>query len=310
VSEAPQKRIVCALLARQNPGTHGWGYTDSQDALEPTCLALLATRKWRNTESANTLDFLERLQRPDGSWCAFAGDDESACWTTALAVIALLHADGMRARVESAVQWLLNARGRESRWLWRFKFRTVDTTVRFNPEKFGWGWISGTLSWVIPTALVMIALQQAQSRGWGESSGIEERVRLGAEMLLDRACLGGGWNAGNSVVHGVPLGPHLDSTAIALLALRRSRAELVVRQSLRVLQQGMSRCPAPHSVAWAILALAAYRRAWPELNCTVAAGAERLVNLIGAEPLSTDSCVLAVSALALDAVSGENVMLT
>lgn len=169
MSEAPHGRIVTALLARQNPGTHGWGYTESQDAFEPTCLALLATRRWRNAESANTLDFVERLQRPDGSWCAFAGHNESVGWTTALAVIALLHADGARARVECAIQWLLNSRGQESHRLWRFKFRTVDTAVRFNPEKFGWGWINGTLSWVIPTALAMIALQQAQSCGVGRS---------------------------------------------------------------------------------------------------------------------------------------------
>jgi hypothetical protein len=305
VSEAPHRRIVTALLARQNPGTHGWGYTESQDALEPTCLALLAARQWRSADWKDALQHLQHMQRSDGSWCAFVGDDESACWTTALAVIALLHADGVRARVESAIQWLLNSRGQESHWSWRFKFRTVDTAVRFNPEKFGWGWVNGTLSWVIPTALAMIALQQAQSRGWGESSGIQERVRLGAEMLLDRACLGGGWNAGNSVVYGVPLGPHLDATAIALLALRRYHAEPMVRESMWLLQERVNRCPSPYSVAWAILALAAYREAWPELDCTVAAGAERLVNLIGTEPLCRGSCVLAVSALALDAVSGD-----
>jgi hypothetical protein len=32
-------------------------------------------------------------------------------------------------------------------------------------------------------------------------------------MLLDRMCPGGGWNAGNSVVYGVPLTPHIDATA-------------------------------------------------------------------------------------------------
>jgi hypothetical protein len=39
-------------------------------------------------------------------------------------------------------------------------------------------------------------------------------------MLLDRACPGGGWNAGNGVVYGTALAPHPDDTAIALLALR------------------------------------------------------------------------------------------
>ena len=307
MGEAPHRRIVTALLARQNPGTHGWSYADGQDAIEPICLALLATRRWCNVESAVVL--LERLQRPDGGWGAFAGHDESACWTTALAVITLLRADGVRARVESAIQWLLNSRGQESHWLWRFKFQTLDTAVRFNPEKSGWGWINGTVSWVIPTALAMIALQQAQSRGVGNSRRIEERIRLGAEMLLDRECPGGGWNAGNSVVYGVPLRPHVDATAIALLALRRYHGEAVVHESMRLLQERVNRCPSRYSVAWAVLALAAYRQAWPELDCTVAVAAERLVELLSAKPLSTDNCVLALSALALDAANGETVML-
>jgi hypothetical protein len=37
-------------------------------------------------------------------------------------------------------------------------------------------------------------------------------------MLLDRACVGGGWNSGNSVVYGLPLLPHVEATAIALCA--------------------------------------------------------------------------------------------
>jgi hypothetical protein len=35
------------------------------------------------------------------------------------------------------------------------------------------------------------------------SDVLEERIRLGVEMLLDRACVDGGWNSGNSVVYGV-----------------------------------------------------------------------------------------------------------
>jgi hypothetical protein len=33
-------------------------------------------------------------------------------------------------------------------------------------------------------------------------------------------CPGGGWNAGNSVVYGVALAPHIDATSIALAGLR------------------------------------------------------------------------------------------
>ncbi len=66
----------------------------------------------------------------------------------------------------SGIQWLLNARGREANWLWRWKLRTFDNKVQFDPAKFGWSWVSGTTSWVIPTAFALIALQQARQRGY------------------------------------------------------------------------------------------------------------------------------------------------
>ena len=50
-------------------------------------------------------------------------------------------------------------------------------------------------------------------------SRVQFRSRA-ASRVLDRACPDGGWNAGNGVVYGVPLAPHLDDTAIALLALQ------------------------------------------------------------------------------------------
>src|SRR5688572_23685288 len=39
-------------------------------------------------------------------------------------------------------------------------------------------------------------------------------IQLGAEMLVDRACLGVGWNAGNGVVLGSPLRPHVNATSV------------------------------------------------------------------------------------------------
>ena len=59
-----------------------------------------------------------------------------------------------------------------------------------------------------------------------------ERIRLGTEMLLDRACPAGGWNAGNGVVLGSPLKPHIDPTAIALLALKDHAANATTRRAL------------------------------------------------------------------------------
>ena len=47
----------------------------------------------------------------------------------------------------------------EAFWLWRLKFRTTDTNVRFDPSKYGWGWVSDSVSWVIPTAGAILALE-------------------------------------------------------------------------------------------------------------------------------------------------------
>lgn len=52
------------------------------------------------------------------------------------------------------------------------------------------------------------------------ASAAESLSQALSQVGLDRACPGGGWNAGNSVAFGVPLDPHPDFTAMALLALR------------------------------------------------------------------------------------------
>ena len=61
---------------------------------------------------------------------------------------------------------MIDARGREASWFWRWKLRTFDNKVQFDPAKFGWSWVSGTTSWVIPTAFALIALQQGRQRGY------------------------------------------------------------------------------------------------------------------------------------------------
>jgi hypothetical protein len=102
---------------------------------------------------------------------------------------------------ENAFRWLVAERGREGHWLWRWKFKTADHKVRFDPEKYGWPWTPGSASWVIPTAFSVIALKQYTVCNRLEAS--EKRIKLDVEMLLDRMCVAGGWNSGNSVVYGV-----------------------------------------------------------------------------------------------------------
>ncbi len=110
---------------------------------------------------------------------------------------------------------------------------------------------------------------------------------------------------GNGVAFGVPYAPYVDVTAIALLALRGHENEPGIQDSLTWLVNHLLSCPSPYSLAWGILALAAYQRsgvAHDLLNYAVAS----LTGLIE-ENWPADVCTLAVCALALDAVAGDSV---
>ena len=77
-------------------------------------------------------------------------------------------------------------------------------------------------------------------------------------MLVDRACPDGGWNAGNGVVFEAALTPHVDTTAIALLALKEY-ADPVVIQGLKWLSQNCRKCSSAYSLAWSALACLSHK---------------------------------------------------
>ena len=286
-------------LLKQELSRGGWTYGAStrQAAIEPTCLSLLALRWDSSPARVRGVKSLLGMQNPNGSWPAFSGDDSEGSGLTALAVIALINNGEMALHTERGIEWLLRSKGRESHWLWRWKFRTTDTHVRFDPNKFGWPWQPKTCSWVIPTALSIIALKQAFV--CCKPGPVNYRVRRGTEMLLDRACPGGGWNAGNGVVYGVPLAPHLDATAIALLALVGEPKNDAIGSALDWLDRTAETCFAPWSLAWSILALDAYGRPVEGLvHC--------LCTLRDQGPLG-DSATLAAVILATDCLVQGNV---
>src|SRR6266851_967061 len=290
---------------QKNSGT--WGYRGNQDSVESTCLAMLALRRQPSIEFARAVHALQGLQNADGSWPAFTGDEPEGCWTTALAVLSLMPARHATKPLASGIQWLLNARGREANWFWRWKLSTVDYNVKFDPAKFGWSWVSGTTSWVIPTAFALIALRQARQRGYNKTAQLIERVDLGTRMLLDRMCPGGGWNSGNGIAFGVPLAPQIDATSIALLALTGHEEEQAVQSSLHWLEDHLMGCPSPYSLAWGSLASAAYRRSGLEASERLRGRSEELMRLTENATNIEDNCTLAVSALALEAIDGDNV---
>ena len=247
---------IQAELEERTLPTGGWASgSGSRATVETTCYVLMALHDRSGPARNSAIDFLLRVRNQDGSWPAFEGDDPEGCWTTALALIALRFVNAGFTGVDKSLSWLLENKGREGHWFWKWKFKTVDRAVQFNPDKFGWPWFPGTVSWIIPTAFTVIALKQ-----WHACCGTEkitDRIHLGIDMLRDRACPQGGWNAGNGIVFGAALKPHVDSTAIALLALSRE-ADPVDIQALKWLREACVGCPSAFSLAWSVIAFSTH----------------------------------------------------
>ena len=268
----------------------GWAYFDSvQESLEATCLAELALAPERHANSSEAILFLLKSQLSDGGWPAFLGDSEGS-WTTALALCTLNSTGDFTAAREKAFRWLYAERGREGHWFWRWKFKTSDRNVRFDPDKYGWPWVTGSASWVIPTAFSIIAIEQFTVCNRSEES--EKRIHLGVEMLLDRECVDGGWNSGNSLVYGVPLRPHVEATAIALLALQDEQRIEMVQKSLSWLRQNAASVDSVSSLAWCILTLFVYQEPIGGLR-------NRLATIIGNGRDIRNNATLATAILAL-----------
>lgn len=231
----------------------GWSFGNFLQAdVEPTCLAMLALAAESPDIPDRSMRHLLSLQRREGSWPAFVGDQEGS-WTTALTALTLSRIEGDPRPREKAISWLLNTQGREAHWLWRWKFKTADTQARIDPAKYGWPWLPGANSWVIPTAFAVIALKQFTACNRSEAA--DRRIRTGVAMLLDRACVDGGWNAGNSVVYGMPLKPHVEATAVALMALQDEPKTPLIMRSVEWLRGETANLRAGSSLAWSILSL-------------------------------------------------------
>jgi hypothetical protein len=284
--------VLAELALRQLP-CGGWAAlaSSSQPAIEPTCYAALALGSAPVGDIERAQDFLLRTQNRNGSWPVVPGDDQEGGWVTSLAVIALRDLVPAIPARSQGFHWLLNCSGKESNWFWKWKFRTVDRHVRFDPDKYGWPWFPDTVSWVVPTAFAILALNQVPC-----SCGGLERIRLrvdcGIQMLFDRACPGGGWNAGNGVVYECPMAPHVDDTAIALLTLSDRGQHPVVQSAVQYLERVAPTLTARWSLAWSILALAAHRRPIASLHDSLSV----LSNLTKTE----DTGTLALTCLALD----------
>ena len=97
-------------------------------------------------------------------------------------------------------------------------------------------------------------------------------------------------------VYECAMAPHIDDTAIALLALRDREQHPVVQSALQYLERAAPTLSAPWSLAWASLALAAFRRPIRPLAGSLPA----LSDFSNTE----DTATLAMGCLALDHTRG------
>jgi hypothetical protein len=300
-------RLVEELSRRRLPVEGGWGHCSAQFGTEATSLALLSlcSSPAGSYVMKKDLPTLLARRRPNGAWPATVDGAGESIWATALATNTLMYVQAKPAMITPSLDVLVQSRPLEASWLVRLKFRFSDRQVRFDPTKYGWPWVRNTVSWVLPTSMALIVLERAKRRGLVGGEEVGARLWLGAEMLLDRACVGGGWNAGNAVVYGVPLRPHIDATAIALAALRLHYQNPIVRDSLTWLLAHVD-CPSAYSLAWLILAVAGYRDVREDVIPTLTAARDRLAALIE-DPMSIqDASTLALAALALGEDSDAN----
>jgi hypothetical protein len=291
--------LVEELLSRiGNCG--GWGHHrgNGQYSAEATALATLAV--WQRLDAPGRtaiLDYWKSHQLSDGGWSSITPLSSTGNWATAIIVNTLAQVAPKHPCLPPALRSLVAAEPGEAFWLWRLKFRTTDTQVRFDPSKYGWGWVSDSVSWVIPTAGAIVALERGRRLGLIGGREVERRLALGCSMLLDRMCPGGGWNAGNSVVYGVALAPHIDATSIALAGLRFHYHLPEVLQSLSWLL--VADCSSAYSLAWKILALQSYGDVRSDARPAMEAAQAKLAVLAREPAQIAENSTLALSILGL-----------
>jgi hypothetical protein len=246
VVERLSVRPVCGYRREESP------------RVEPTALAGLALLAAGLADrAAMTLDWLADVQSQDGS-LGIDAQTPLPCWPTGWAVLAwnaaIKHPAPANAKwsaaAERAVQWMLSIRGTPV----NVESDTEARSVGHDSTLEGWPWVSGTHSWVEPTAINMLALRSANKAD-------HPRCREAVKLLLDRQLPTGGWNYGNTTVLDNLLRSHIQPTGLALTALAdEPDIRPKVQVSLDFLVKTLSDRTTTASLCYAIWGLAAFHQ--------------------------------------------------
>jgi len=287
------ENLTAALRSRRRPDGGFGPYPGVPSTTESTAWAALGLvsaddEAFRRSAVAWLLD----NQLPSGAW-PHSDQATEASWMTSAALLALSDEPSADEAVRRGATWLLRQRGRASPLLTRFFYRfwPERVQVRLDIELRAWPWTGEAFSWCEPTSMAMLCLDRLDRRL--VPGTIEFRLREGERLLLDRVCAGGGWNYGNSWVLGEELWPYPDTTALALLALRRRRGDPVVVESIIALKTMLEKHDSSLALSLGILCL-------EQFGMDVRPYRQRLAALWNAEPVETTSRAIALTLLALE----------
>ena len=244
------------LLRGRNPDG-GWGYYPGKSSrLEPTALAVLALHETR--PGAGGAAALQRWPTSDGLLLERTGGEANYAFH-GLALLTMLacgveHTSGNAALL---------------RGLQRAKGVALEPSTHSRQDNAlqAWSWIADTFSWVEPTAWCLLSLKKwsRQPGALVDSSRMDEAERL----LIDRSCLRGGWNYGNSNMLGQELEPYVPTTAIGMLAMQDRLANPIVERSLNYLEEHAISERSGTALALALLALRACGRRDDEVRAAL-----------------------------------------
>jgi hypothetical protein len=246
---------LSAIMNLQNRDG-GWPYRKGGSSwTEPTVFVLLAqsVEKAEARSVERGLAWLRASQRLDGGWPPRPMVAQST-WVTAL--VALLPRDVLgRTHHSSAVDWLMGQSGQETSFLYKLRNELLGYDSSAPEAHTGWPFFPGAAAWVSPTAITILALEKA--RRYQTTAGIQQRIDIGRQFLLDRICGDGGWNYGRSNVLGAEAPSYPETSGQALLALNQVKSPKLDK-ALAAAQQHASACQSSEGLSWLQLGLQAH----------------------------------------------------
>jgi len=239
-----------SFLLDSQVNSQGWGYgVNHAPVVEATAVVALYLRRFSAADAAlqRALQWLEAIQHEDGGWGLNALDAESG-WHTAWALLALKRCAGASPAIAAGSRWLLQVE------VMRFQDAELLADGRrvagIDFALGGWSWLPGEASWVEPTAIAMLALQDSPL-GEAAQPRLEEAVRY----LVDRRCPGGGWNVGNPMMFDALLPARAAPTAWSLMALHALAPEVILAEDIQTLRGEMAQDGGLLALSWGLLAL-------------------------------------------------------